>query len=76
MSSDQVKETNNNKYIRVFSLVNQNDIIIGRSIDADIIINDISLSNHRTFVLIKNPFEIKEKKSLKYKLEDFLLKWE
>ena len=63
MSSDQVKETNNNKYIRVFSLVNQNDIIIGRSIDADIIINDISLSNHRTFVSIKNPFEIKEKKS-------------
>ena len=85
-SLDQVKEKNNNKYIHVVSLVNQNDIIIGRGIDADIKINDISVSRLHTklnfdfekksllitdlkskfgtLILIKNPFEIKEKESL------------
>ena len=41
---DQVKETNNNKYIHVISLVNNNYIIIDKDIDVDIKINDVSVS--------------------------------
>ena len=41
-SLDQVKETNNNKYIYIISLVNY--IIIDKGIDADIKINDIFVS--------------------------------
>jgi pSer/pThr/pTyr-binding forkhead associated (FHA) protein len=43
-SLDQVKENNNNKYINVIKIINENDITIGRGIDADIKINDISVS--------------------------------
>ena len=39
---EQVKENNNNKYIHVISLVNY--IIIDKGIDADIKINDVSVS--------------------------------
>ena len=41
---EQVKENNNNKYIHVISLVNNNYIIIDKGIDADTKINDISIS--------------------------------
>ena len=41
---DQVKENNNNKYIHVISLVNNNYLIIDKGIDADIKINDIFVS--------------------------------
>ena len=41
---DQVKENNNNKYIHVISLVNNNYIIIDKYIDVDIKINDVSVS--------------------------------
>ena len=41
---EQVKENNNNKYIRVISLVNNNHIIIGKDIDVDIKFNDVSVS--------------------------------
>ena len=41
---EQVKENNNNKYIHVISLVNNNYIIIDRGIDNDIKINDIFVS--------------------------------
>ena len=40
----QVKENNNNKYIHVISLVNNNYIIIDKDIDVDIKFNDISVS--------------------------------
>ena len=43
-SLDQVKENNNNKYIHIIYLVDQNDITVGRGIDADVKINDISVS--------------------------------
>ena len=43
-SLDQVKENNNNKYIHIIKLVDQDDITIGRGIDADVKINDISVS--------------------------------
>ena len=43
-SLDQVKENNNNKYIHVISLVNNNYIIIDKDIDVDIKINDVSVS--------------------------------
>jgi pSer/pThr/pTyr-binding forkhead associated (FHA) protein len=43
-SLDQVKENNNNKYINVIKIINENDITIGRGIEADIKINDISVS--------------------------------
>ena len=43
-SLDQVKENNNNKYIHIIKLVDQEDITIGRGIDADVKINDISVS--------------------------------
>ena len=41
---EQVKENNNNKYIHVISLVNNNYIIIDKDIDVDIKINDVSVS--------------------------------
>ena len=41
---DQVKETNNNKYIHIISSVNQLYIIIDKGIDADIKINVIFVS--------------------------------
>ena len=41
---EQVKENNNNKYIHVISLVNNNYLIIDKGIDADIKINDIFVS--------------------------------
>ena len=41
---EQVKENNNNKYIHVISLVNNNYIIIDRGIDDDIKINDTFVS--------------------------------
>ena len=41
---EQVKENNNNKYIHVISLVNNNYIIIDKYIDVDIKINDVSVS--------------------------------
>ena len=41
---DQIKENNNNKYIHVISLVNNNYLIIDKGIDADIKINDIFVS--------------------------------
>ena len=41
---EQVKENNNNKYIHVISLVNNNYIIIDKDIDVDIKINDIFVS--------------------------------
>ena len=40
---DQIKENNNNKYIHVISLVNNNYIIIDKDIDVDIKINDVSV---------------------------------
>lgn len=44
-SLNQIKDNNfNNKYIHVISLLNEDEIIIGRGIDADIRINDISVS--------------------------------
>ena len=43
-SLGQVKENNNNKYIHVISLVNNNYLIIDKGIDADIKINDIFVS--------------------------------
>lgn len=43
-SLDQVKENNNNKYIHIITFVDGNDITIGRGIDADVKINDISVS--------------------------------
>ena len=43
-SLDQIKENNNNKYIHVIEITNENDITIGRGIEADIKINDISVS--------------------------------
>ena len=43
-SLDQVKENNNNKYIHVISLVNNNYIIIDKDIDVDIKFNDVSVS--------------------------------
>ena len=43
-SLDQVKENNNNKYIHIIKLVAQEDITIGRGIDACVKINDISVS--------------------------------
>jgi hypothetical protein len=85
-SLDQVKDNNNNKYIHIISLVDEEEITIGRGIDADLKINDISVSRLHsklkfnfeeksllikdcgskfgTLVLIKNPFELKEKDSL------------
>ena len=41
---EQVKENNNNKYIHVISLVNNNYIIIDKDIDVDIKINDVPVS--------------------------------
>ena len=41
---EKVKENNNNKYIHVISLVNNNYIITDKDIDADIKINDVSVS--------------------------------
>ena len=41
---EQVKENNNNKYIHVISLVNNNYIIIDKDIDVDIKINNVSVS--------------------------------
>ena len=41
---EQVKENNNNKYIHVISLVNNNYIIIDKDIDVDIKINVIFVS--------------------------------
>ena len=41
---EQVKENNNNKYIHVISLVNNNYIIIDKDIDVDIKINVVSVS--------------------------------
>ena len=41
---EQFKENNNNKYIHVISLVNNNYIIIDKDIDVDIKINDIFVS--------------------------------
>ena len=41
---EQVKEKNNNKYIHVISLVNNNYIIIDKDIDVDIKFNDVSVS--------------------------------
>ena len=41
---DQIKENNNNKYIHVISLVNNNYIIIDKDIDVDIKFNDVSVS--------------------------------
>ena len=42
---EQFKENNNNKYIHVISLVNNNYIIIDKDIDVDIKkINDVSVS--------------------------------
>jgi len=43
-SLDQVKENNNNKYIHIITLVDGSDITVGRGIDADVKINDISVS--------------------------------
>ena len=43
-SLGQVKENNNNKYIHVISLVNNNYIIIDKDIDVDIKINVIFVS--------------------------------
>jgi len=43
-SLDQIKENNNNKYIYVIKIINEEDITIGRGIEADIKINDISVS--------------------------------
>ena len=43
-SWEQVKENNNNKYIHVISLVNNNYIIIDKDIDVDIKFNDVSVS--------------------------------
>lgn len=43
-SLDQIKENNNNKYIHVIAITNENDITIGRGLEADIKINDISVS--------------------------------
>ena len=43
-SLDQIKENNNNKYIHVIAITNESDITIGRGIEADIKINDISVS--------------------------------
>ena len=85
-SLDQIKEKNNRKYIHIIKIINQDNINIGRGIDADIRINDISVSKLHsvlnfnfetksllikdcdskfgTLVLIKNPFELKEKESL------------
>ena len=85
-SLDQVKGNNNNKYIHIISLVNEEEITIGRGIDADMKINDISVSRLHsklkfnfeqksllikdcgskfgTLVLIKNPFELREKEFL------------
>ena len=85
-SLDQVKDNNNNKYIHIISLVNEEEITIGRGIDADMKINDISVSRLHsklkfnfeqksllikdcgskfgTLVLIKNPFELREKEFL------------
>ena len=40
----QVKENNNNKYIHVISLVNNNYIIIDKDIDVDIKNNVVSVS--------------------------------
>ena len=47
-SLDQIKENNNNKYIHVVKIIDENDITIGRGIDADIKINDISVSRLHT----------------------------
>ena len=85
-SLDQIKENNNRKYIHVIKIVNNDSLTIGRGINADIRINDISVSKLHselnfnfenksllikdcdskfgTLVLIKNPFELKEKESL------------
>ena len=41
---EQVKENNNNKYIHVISLVNNNYIIIDKDIDVDIKNNVVSVS--------------------------------
>ena len=41
---DQVKENNNNKYIHIISLLNNNYIIIDKDIGVDIKINVISVS--------------------------------
>ena len=41
---EQFKENNNNKYIHVISLVNNNYIIIDKDIDVDIKFNDVSVS--------------------------------
>ena len=58
-SLNQVKENNNFKYINVIKIINEDDITIGRGIDADIKINDISVS--RLHAKLKFNFE---KKSL------------
>ena len=41
---EKVKENNNNKYIHVISLINNNYIIIDKDIDVEIKINDVSVS--------------------------------
>ena len=49
----QVKENNNNKYIHVISLVNNNYIIIDKDIDVDIKINDVSVSRSNYKSILK-----------------------
>ena len=57
-SLNQIKDNKyNNKYIHVINLVNEDDIYLGRGIDADIRINDISVS--RLHSALKFNFEKK-----------------
>ena len=57
-SLNQIKDGNyNNKYVHVISLENENEIIIGRGINADLRINDISVS--REHCSLKFNFEKK-----------------
>ena len=57
-SLNQIKDNKyNNKYIHVINLVNEDDIYLGRGIDADIRINDISVS--RLHSALKFSFEKK-----------------
>ena len=56
-SLDQIKENNNNKYIHVIKIINEEEITIGRGIEADIKINDISVS--RSHSKLKFNFENK-----------------
>ena len=53
LSWEQVKENNNNKYIHVISLVNNNYIIIDKDIDVDIKINDVSVSRSNNKSILK-----------------------